>query len=79
MSKATEQIKKHKEQDQDPVPYVLSVTAAAQQMGVHRSTIYELIKERGLPAFKYGRRTLIRRDLLFAFIDKMAEEEKIIV
>lgn len=70
--------KASKEPTIEPVPYVLSVAAAAKELSVHRNTVYELIRERQLPAFKIGRRTLIRRDLLYAFIDKLAEDNAFI-
>ena len=79
MDKTKGQSKKAKLPAPEPVPYVLSVTAAAKELSVHRNTVYELIRERQLPAFKIGRRTLIRRDLLYAFIDQMSQDEKVVV
>lgn len=60
-------------QTDEILPYVLSVSDAAKQMGVHRNTVYDLIRANRIPAFKIGRRVLIKRDLLFAYIDQLAD------
>lgn len=44
---------------------------AARALGVSRSLIFELMKNRAIPAFKLGRRTLIKAADLTAFLDKL--------
>lgn len=49
-------------------PLYLSITEAAAQLGISRSRIYELLRDRELSARKLGRRTLIPRDAVAAFL-----------
>lgn len=49
----------------------LSVVEAARQAGVGRSTLYEAIRSGALTARKAGRRTLITRDDLMAWIGSL--------
>lgn len=54
----------------------LSVTEAAEVLGVSRPTIYQLIHRRDFPAFKVGARTLISRERLAAWVEAQAGGEK---
>jgi excisionase family DNA binding protein len=49
-------------------PSALSIIEAARTLGIGRSTIYSLISEGRLPIRKIGRRTLIFRSDIDAFI-----------
>lgn len=46
----------------------LSIPEAATIIGVGRSKIYELLKSKQLPARKIGRRTIILREDVVAFL-----------
>ncbi|MBY0361224.1 MAG: helix-turn-helix domain-containing protein [Phreatobacter sp.] len=50
-------------------PRGLDIASAAKIAGVGRTTIYEAIKTGALPAFKFGRRTIIYRDDLQAWMN----------
>lgn len=39
----------------------LSITEAAEQLGISRPTMYQLTRQAGFPVFKVGSRTLISR------------------
>ena len=47
-----------------------SVVGAAKAIGVSKTTIWRLIASGELTTFKLGARTLIRADVLQAFIDR---------
>ena len=46
----------------------LSLRAAAQALSVSPRTIYRLIAEQGLPTVRLGRRHVVRRDALRAWL-----------
>lgn len=48
----------------------LSVTEAAELLGVSRPTVYQLIRSDGFPSFKIGTRTLISRVGLARWIEQ---------
>lgn len=47
-----------------------SVEGAAKAIGISRTTIWRLVQAGELRTFKIGGRTLIRADVLAAFIDR---------
>jgi excisionase family DNA binding protein len=52
-------------------PLSYSVKGAAKAIGVSEATIWRRIRAGDLTTFKLGERTLIRRDVLVAFIDSL--------
>jgi excisionase family DNA binding protein len=56
--------------DLDPEKLSYNVIQAAAATGVSRATIWSLIKEGELESFKWGGRTLIRRDVLQRSLDR---------
>lgn len=56
----------------DPKPLAYSVVSAAKAIGVSKNTIWRLIAAGELTTFKLGARTLIRADVLQAFIDRQS-------
>lgn len=50
----------------------ISVSEAAELMGVSVPLVYQLVKRADFPAFKLGTRTLISRRLLEVWLDKEA-------
>ena len=55
----------------------LSVTEAAQLLGVSRPTIYTLVHRADCPVFQAGHRTLISRVGLEKWVEKQAGKESI--
>ena len=49
----------------------LSVTEAAEQLGISRSRAYELVKQRWIPSIKCGRRVLIPCHALQKRLDEL--------
>jgi excisionase family DNA binding protein len=56
-------------------PLLLSASEAAQALGLGRTLTNELIRSGQLPSVRVGRRRLIRRDALLAFIDSLESQE----
>lgn len=55
----------------------VSVTEAAQLLGVSRPTMYSIVKRKDFDAaFKIGTRTLIHREKLEAWAARQAEEQR---
>lgn len=57
------------EQEHAGSKLVFNVVEAAVQLGVGRTTVYELIRSGELPSFKIGQRRLIAAKDLTAFVD----------
>lgn len=51
----------------------ISVTEAAELLGVSRPTVYQLIRRADFPSFKVGSRTLISRSRLEEWVAAQAE------
>ena len=51
----------------------LSITEAAEQLGISRPTMYQLTRREGFPTFKVGSRTLISRAGLEAWVQAQAQ------
>jgi excisionase family DNA binding protein len=56
-------------------PLLLSATDAARALGLGLTLTNELIRSGRLPSVRVGRRRLIRRDALLAFIDSLQSQE----
>lgn len=56
------------------LPLVLNVAQAAQLMGVSRDKVYDMARTPGFPAVRHGRRILIPRDALIAWLERMANK-----
>lgn len=56
--------------------FTLSVTEAAQALGVSRPTLYQLINRQDFPSFRLGGRVLISRELLAEWVKRQAEKEE---
>lgn len=54
-------------------PLAHTVPEACRRLGVSRSTIYELIKQREIRSFKVGKRTLVPDADLRAFVERRLE------
>lgn len=54
----------------------LSVTEAAEALGISRRSMYELLHKEGFPTLKVGGRRLISRELLAEWVREQAGEAK---
>ena len=50
-------------------PLAVSINDTAKSLGVGRTTVYEMIKDGRLKAFKLGRRTLVRVESIRRLVD----------
>lgn len=55
-----------------PDALAYSVPSAARALGVCKNTVWNLLRDGELRSFKLGARTLIRADVLRAFVDRKA-------
>ena len=58
----------------EELPMYLNVPTVAKLFGISESSGYELVHEKGFPAFRIGARIVIERDKLKAWIDKRSAE-----
>lgn len=55
-----------------PAPLVLTVTEAAELLGISRAFAYELVARGELPSIRLGRRVVVPRAQLLALVDPAA-------
>ena len=53
---------------------VLSVPEAAELLGISKSKMYEVVRIKGFPAIRVGKRVLVNAKRLEAWLDKITEE-----
>lgn len=58
----------------DELPMYMSVPAVAKLFGISESSGYELVHEKGFPAFKIGSRIIVERDKLKEWIERRSAE-----
>lgn len=57
----------------DEYPDIMTIREAREALGISKSTIYELIRENRIPAFRLGRKLLrIRKDCLLEYLKTQA-------
>lgn len=56
------------------LPLYMSVPAVAKLLGISESSGYELVHEKGFPAFRIGSRIVVERDKLKIWIDRRVQE-----
>jgi excisionase family DNA binding protein len=54
---------------------VMTTEEVAQYLHVHPSTVYRLLKNRSIPAFKVGSEWRFSRDSIERWMDKLEEDE----
>ncbi len=55
------------------LPLVLNMHQAAEVLGISSSGMYELSRIEGFPSFKVGKRVLILRDAMKAWLEQQSE------
>ena len=58
----------------DELPIYMIVPVVAKMLVISESSGYELVHEKGFPAFKIGSRIIVERDKLKEWIDKRSAE-----
>lgn len=63
----------------EPMPIVpsmpMTVEATMYELHISRKTAYELVKQKGFPAFRIGNRILVNREGLQRWIDQQCQEQ----
>lgn len=57
------------------LPDLLTPQEAAEMLGVHKNTIYNLCKTKEIPSFKFGNRRRIRTQALMDYISEQERRE----
>ena len=50
---------------------IMSIAEAAAYLGISQSTMYQIVRIKGFPCMRIGRRILVNRRMLDAWIDEM--------
>ena len=53
----------------DQLPITLSAEQVAQVLGISRANAYNLMRSKGFPTLKIGKRMIVPKDKLIAWID----------
>jgi excisionase family DNA binding protein len=61
----------------DPAPVLLSISESGRFIGVGRTTIYSLVSKGELPVVHVGRRALIPRHALVAFVERLCASNEV--
>ena len=69
-------MKKAKFKNYDDLPLMLSVPALTDVLGISRASAYELVKSKGFPALHIGKRIVIPKEELIAWIRRSTGGEK---
>ena len=56
-----------------PAKLVLSVPEAAELLGISKSKMYEIVRIKGFPAVRVGKRVLVNAKRLEAWLDEVTE------
>ena len=58
----------------DELPMFINATLLAQLFGVSRASAYELMREKGFPSFRIGKRILVSKEDLKTWIESRTEK-----
>ena len=58
----------------DELPMFISANLLAELFGVSRASAYELMRERNFPSFRIGKRILVSRENLIAWVESRSEK-----
>lgn len=66
---------KHQYTSLDQLPVSLSAPEVAQFLGISRAGAYNLLRSKGFPTLHIGKRMIVPKDKLLAWLDKQTEAE----
>ena len=58
----------------DELPMFINADLLAELFGVSRASAYELMRERNFPSFRIGKRILVSRENLIAWVESLSEK-----
>lgn len=58
----------------DELPMFINANLLAELFGVSRASAYELMRERNFPSFRIGKRILVSRENLIAWVESRSEK-----
>lgn len=58
----------------DELPMFINADLLAELFGVSRASAYELMRERNFPSFRIGKRILVSRGNLIAWVESRSEK-----
>ena len=58
----------------DELPIFINADLLAELFGVSRASAYELMRERNFPSFRIGKRILVSRENLIAWVESRSEK-----
>ena len=67
-------MKKSMIKNYDELPMFISANLLAELFGVSRASAYELMRERNFPSFRIGKRILVSRENLIAWVESRSEK-----
>ena len=67
-------MKKSMIKNYDELPMFISANLLAELFGVSRASAYELMRERNFPSFRIGKRILVSRENLIAWVESLSEK-----
>ena len=59
----------------DELPMFINADLLAELFGVSRASAYELMRERNFPSFRIGKRILVSRENLIAWVESRSEKD----
>lgn len=66
-------MKETKYKEYGDLPLTLTVPEVGEVLGISRTSAYELARSRGFPSLKIGKRILVPKDKLIAWINEQVE------
>ena len=66
-------MKKSMIKNYDELPMFINADLLAELFGVSRASAYELMRERNFPSFRIGKRILVSRENLIAWVESRSE------
>ena len=67
-------MKKSMIKNYDELPMFINADLLAGLFGVSRASAYELMRERNFPSFRIGKRILVSRENLIAWVESRSEK-----
>ena len=67
-------MKKSMIKNYDELPMFINADLLAELFGVSRASAYELMRERDFPSFRIGKRILVSRENLIAWVESRSEK-----